>query len=67
MENQSNDTYAEVGKIITNGVVTYSVRVIEKGSLTVKAHCNSLDEAREIARLAGDRLGKLDIREIGIE
>lgn len=46
----------EVGRISVNGSTVYSVRVVEEGNLTVKAHCNSLDEAKQIAEKEADRL-----------
>lgn len=56
LEDRMANTMVEVGRIEVNGSTVYSVRVVESGVLTVKAHCNSLDEAKLVAEREADRL-----------
>ena len=46
----------ESGRIEVNGGTAYPVRVVEDGVITVNMHCNSLDEAKQVAEKEADRL-----------
>lgn len=45
----------EVGRIEVNGGTSYPVRVVDDGVIIVNMHCNSLDEAKQVAEKDADR------------
>ena len=56
------ESYVEIGTIIVKGSSVFTVRVLARGRLSIKAHCGSMDQARQIAKIEADRLN-LPIRE----
>ena len=56
------DNSVEIDEIEVSGATAYTVRVVENGELSIKAHCNSLVKAKNIANSEATRLSVRIIR-----